>query len=254
LTGDTLDPNRFEFEGGPTGILLLHGYTAATPEMRPLGEYLAGKGMSVVAPLLPGHGTTVADLNTRSWREVAEAAADELYSLQGKCERVFVGGLSMGGLLTLHLGQRCPDIAGLIPMAAALDLQGRLHLLLPLLKHFRSTLDKSSDVHVSIEDAASASLIWSYKQNPLRFADEVIGLMHHVRDRLHQIHQPILAFQAGRDRTVSSKAGRRLMSETSSTDTTLVTLENSGHCLSIDGERDQLCARTWQWIQDHARS
>ena len=249
-----LDPSRFEFAGGLTGILLLHGYTAATPEMRPLGEYLAGKGMRVVAPLLPGHGTNVADLNTRSWREVAEAAAEELYSLQSKCERVFVGGLSMGGLLTLHLAQRCPDIAGIIPMAAALDLQGRLHYLLPLIKHFRATMAKSSDIHVSIEDAASASLMWSYDQNPLRFADEVIQLMHHVRDRLHQIHQPILAFQAGRDRTVASRAGRRLMAETSSADACLVTLENSGHCLSIDGERDQLCARTWQWIQDHVNS
>ncbi len=254
MINDALDPSRFEFDGGSTGILLLHGYTAATPEMRPLGEYLASKGMRVVAPLLPGHGTNVADLNTRSWREVAEAAADELYALQGKCDRVYVGGLSMGGLLTLHLGQRCPQIAGLIPMAAAVNLSDPLRHFVPVLKHFLASMPKSKDIHVSVEDAASEELMWSYDSNPLQFAGELFKLMHHVRDRLHQIHQPILVFYGARDRTVPAKAARTIMKRTASSDKTLVILEHSGHCLSVDGERDTLCARTWQWIQEHEPS
>ena len=250
MINEALDPSRFAFAGGSTGILLLHGYTAATPEMRPLGEYLASKGMTVVAPLLPGHGTNVADLNTRTWREVAEAAADELYALQGKCDRVYVGGLSMGGLLTLHLGQRCPEIAGLIPMAAALFLRDPLSHLLPLLKHFIRSTPKSKDVHASVEDAASADLMWSYDRNPVRFAAEVAELMHHVRDRLGKITQPVLAFHGARDRTVPARAADKIVSDISSRDVELVTLPNSGHCLSVDGEREALFAKTWQWIRE----
>lgn len=251
MINPALDPSRFEFEGGSTGILLLHGYTAATPEMRPLGEFLASKGMTVVAPLLPGHGTSIEDLNTRSWREVADAAADELYRLQGKCDRVFVGGLSMGGLLTLHLGQRCPGIAGLIPMAAALYLRDPMSRLLPFIKHIIPSIPKSKDIHVSLVDAESEALMWSYDRNPLRFAAEVIKLMHHVRERLGEIDLPMLAFHAARDRTVSDKAADALVRRTASQDVELVILQNSGHCLSIDGERDLLCAKTWQWIQEH---
>ena len=249
MINDEFDPGRFEFAGGTTGILLLHGYTAATPEMRPLGEYLAQKGMTVVAPLLPGHGTTPADLNTRSWREVADAAANELYDLQGKCDRVYVGGLSMGGLLTLHLGQRCSGIAGLIPMAAALYLRDPMSHLLPLLKYLLATTPKSQDIHTSIEDAASTSLLWSYEHNPLSFAAEVVGLMRHVRDRLHQLDLPILAFHGQRDRTVPSKAAHCIVERASSDDVELVLLPRSGHCLSVDGEREQVCSKTWQWIQ-----
>ena len=251
MTSDALDPKGFAFEGGSTGVLLLHGYTAASPEMRPIGEYLANKGLTVVVPLLPGHGTTPEDLNTRTWREVADAAASELYDLQGKCDRVYVGGLSMGGLLALHLGQRCSGIAGLIPMAAALYLRDPLSRLLPLLRHFISTFPKSKDVHVSIEDPASAELIWSYDQNPVRFAAEVLELMHHVRRRLPQIDLPILAFHGARDRTVPTKAARALGSQTASQDVEVVILKNSGHCLSIDGEREQVADKIWQWIQAH---
>jgi carboxylesterase len=207
--------------------------------------------MSVVAPLLPGHGTSPADLNTRTWREVAEAAADELYTLQGKCDRVYVGGLSMGGLLTLHLGYRCPGIAGLIPMAAALYLRDPFARLLPLLQYIVATIPKSSDVHASVVDPASAELMWSYDSNPVRFAAEVLKLMHEVRDHLHEIDLPILAFHGARDRTVPIRAARSIESRTASQDVELVILPRSGHCLSIDGERERLCAKTWQWIQEH---
>lgn len=250
MINEGLDPRRFEFEGGNTGILLLHGYTAATPEMRPLGEYLAQKGLTVVAPLLPGHGTTPADLNTRSWREIADAAANELYELQGKCDRVYVGGLSMGGLLTLHLGQRCSGIAGLIPMAAALYLRDPLHHLLPIFKYLLNTTPKSKDIHTSVYDGASASLLWSYDRNPIAFAAEVANLMHHVRDRLHQIDLPILAFHGLHDRRVPTKAAHSIRDAVSSDDVELMLLSHSGHCLSIDGEREQVCSKTWQWIRE----
>lgn len=251
MINDALDPGGFSHEGGSTGILLLHGYTAASPEMRPIGDYLADKGLTVVAPLLPGHGTTPEDLNSRTWREVADAAADELYALQARCDRVYVGGLSMGGLLTLHLGQRCSGIAGLIPMAAALYLRDPLSRLLPILRHFISTIPKSKDVHASIVDAASARLMWSYDRNPVRFASEVLDLMHHVRHRLPQIDLPILAFHGARDRTVPTKAARAIGSRTASADVEVVILKNSGHCLSIDGEREAVSAKIWQWIQQH---
>ncbi|MBL4635180.1 MAG: alpha/beta fold hydrolase [Kofleriaceae bacterium] len=246
----SLDTARFEFSGGDTGILLLHGYTSATPEVRPMGEYLAARGMHVVAPLLPGHGTTPADLNKRSWRELADAAADELYQLQGKCSRVYVGGLSMGGLLTLHLGQRCGGIAGLIPMAPALYVKDPMRFLIPFLKHFLPSIPKSKDLSTRVEDPDSEYLLWSYDQSPVPFAGEVMSLMHHVRDRLEMIEQPVLAFHGACDRTVPVKASEALIERASSSDKEMVLLLHSGHCLSVDGEREAVFAKTWRWIAE----
>ncbi len=244
-----LNTESFYRSGGDTGILLLHGYTAATPEVRPMGEFLADKGLTVTAPLLPGHGTNPQDLNTRTWRELVETASSALYDLQGQCSKVYVGGLSMGGLLTLHLGQHFSGIDGLIPMAPALYLRDPMRFFIPLVKHFVPLLPKSKDLSTRVEDPQSYPLLWHYEQNPLHFADEVVSLMHHVRDRLSSLTQPLLVFHGAQDKTIPLKAAQVLMKRCSSRDKELVILPHSGHCLSVDGEREEVFAKTWSWIQ-----
>ncbi len=103
-----LDPNSFLLEGGPIGVLLIHGFTGAPTEMRLLGEYLNRNGLTVSAPLLPGHGTTVEEMNRCKWTDWTAAVARALAELQDRCDTVFVGGLSMGSLLTLYLAAHPP--------------------------------------------------------------------------------------------------------------------------------------------------
>lgn len=104
----------FSADGGPVGVLVVHGFTGNPQSMRPLADALAAAGHTVSLPLLPGHGTTVEDmLPTRwaDWSAAAEAAYDELAA---RCERVVVAGLSMGGTLTLWLASRHPELAGIV--------------------------------------------------------------------------------------------------------------------------------------------
>jgi esterase/lipase len=49
-------------------ILLIHGYLAAPAEVRSLALYLGGRGFTVYAPRLKGHGTSPEDLAQRSLR------------------------------------------------------------------------------------------------------------------------------------------------------------------------------------------
>ena len=62
-----LDPSAFILENGPVGALLVHGFTASPTEMRLLGNHLHQRGLTVAAPLLPGHGTNLADLSKQRW-------------------------------------------------------------------------------------------------------------------------------------------------------------------------------------------
>jgi carboxylesterase len=48
-----LDPGAFRADGGPVGALLIHGFTGSVAETRPMGEYLAARGLTVRCPLLP---------------------------------------------------------------------------------------------------------------------------------------------------------------------------------------------------------
>src|SRR5947207_15572 len=101
-----LDLNPFQFNRGqhPVGVLLIHGFTGSPPEVRPLGEYLAQQGLVVHGVRLPGHGTRPEDLLAVTWQDWAAHVREALDALHAECETVFVGGLSMGGLLTLYLG------------------------------------------------------------------------------------------------------------------------------------------------------
>jgi carboxylesterase len=47
---------RVENGNGRIGLLMLHGYMGSPLSSHPMANYLAGHGVSVHCPLLPGHG------------------------------------------------------------------------------------------------------------------------------------------------------------------------------------------------------
>jgi len=85
-----LDGDAFLIEGNHVGVVLLHGFTATTAEVRLLADYLRGFGYTLSAPLLPGHGTQPEELNKTSWIDWYEAAERAYLELRGKCTKVFV--------------------------------------------------------------------------------------------------------------------------------------------------------------------
>src|SRR5688500_7054534 len=100
--------------GGSTGALVLHGFTGCPQSMRGLAGAFAAAGHTVELPLLPGHGTTVDDMITTGWADWSGAAEQAYQDLAGRCSRVVVAGLSMGGALTLWLASRHPEIVGIV--------------------------------------------------------------------------------------------------------------------------------------------
>ena len=99
---------------GPHGALVLHGFTGNPGSMRGLAEAFAAAGLHVEMPLLPGHGTTVADMIPTRWADWYAAADAALATLAARSQKVVVAGLSMGGALTLALGAAHPELAGLV--------------------------------------------------------------------------------------------------------------------------------------------
>lgn len=95
---------EFFWSGGPVGILLCHGFTATTAEVRPLARCLNAAGYTVAGPLLPGHNTSPADLNRVRWQDWLKAFDAMLDRLYARCETVIVGGESTGGVLSLYRG------------------------------------------------------------------------------------------------------------------------------------------------------
>lgn len=91
------------FPNGPTGVIVLHGFTGSPQALRPLAVRFAEEGHSVELPLLPGHGTAIEDLVPTRFDDWYRAASDVYADLESRCDRVVVVGLSMGGTLATAL-------------------------------------------------------------------------------------------------------------------------------------------------------
>ena len=96
-----------------TACLFIHGFTASPSEVYPVARLIFEKtGFTVSGPLLPGHGCTPREMNQTCWQDWFSRVEQEIDYLHRRHKRVFVAGLSMGGLLGLHAASRKEGLAG----------------------------------------------------------------------------------------------------------------------------------------------
>jgi len=102
------------------GVLVIHGYTGSPQSMGYLARSLAQAEYTVATPRLAGHGTTPADMATKTASNWIADVNEGIDWLKERCDSLFVTGLSMGGTLTLYLAAQYPDLfKGIIPINSA---------------------------------------------------------------------------------------------------------------------------------------
>lgn len=238
------DAEPFSFEGGKTGVLVVHGFTGCTQSMLPLAEGLAAAGYTVTGPRLPGHGTSVKDMSTRKWDEWTGEAEKSLQDLADRCDNVFVTGLSMGGTITCYLGGRYADkLAGIMPINAAV---ARLNPLMPLTPLAKYVLKTIPGVGSDIKDPAVEESC--YDKVPVPAAAELHALMKLTKRDLARITEPILVFTSRDDHVVPPSNGPYIVDNVSSTDKELVWLENSYHVATLDYDKQLIIDRCVEFI------
>jgi carboxylesterase len=254
-----LDPTEFFFEGGPVGALLIHGFSGAPTEMRPLGEYLAENGYTVSGPLLPGHGTTVDDLAGRKWPEWAAAVKEAYRELagpaeglggSGRCGRVFVVGLSLGTLLALDLaaGQSADrPVDGLVLVSPGIFIANPLIHLTGILQWLDLRISQES-AGSDLVDPEADKRAWCYEELPARGAHQVNLLRRRVMRLLPSITAPTLVVMSRGDASLKFESGPYVIEHIASEDKDLVTLHNSGHNVLVDAERESVFERTAAFI------
>lgn len=122
----TAKDHSYRIDGGPVGVLLIHGLCGSPTEMRYIANGLARQGYTVHCPQLAGHCEGYRSLSVSTWRDWYRSAEDAFKSLEETCEKVVVGGLSTGALLAMMLAHRFPrQITGLALFSPTLWLTGR---------------------------------------------------------------------------------------------------------------------------------
>jgi len=220
--------DAFRFQGGEIGVLLQHGFTGCPASMRPMGEWLAGRGLTVVGPRLPGHGTSWEDLERTRWQDWEREAEAALQELAGRCPTVVALGQSMGGAMVLHLGAKHPEALKGVAVVNA-DVRRPNLLLAPVARLFaRTAKGVGNDVKKPGVDEVA------YDRVPLKAANELGKFYRTVARELPSMRLPLLVFSSNEDHVVKPSNSRFIMARAGTSRKRLVPLTNSYHVASLD--------------------
>jgi carboxylesterase len=226
--------------GGPAAVLVLHGFTGCPHSMRPIAQALAGAGFTVELPLLPGHGTSVADMLQTDWDDWSAAAERAYVDLAARAESVAVVGLSMGGTLACWLGARHPEIAGLVCVNPLVEAPAASFL--EVLQGFQ---DSGADVMPAIgSDIAKPGVSeLAYDATPIGPLRSLLGTLTELEARLSEIRCPVLLFTSPQDHVVPPSSSDLLAARVSGP-VERVTCERSYHVATLDYDGPGIAAAT----------
>jgi carboxylesterase len=238
----------FDADGGPVGVLLVHGFTSTPQSLRPWAEHLAAAGLTVSLPRLPGHGTKWQDLNATRWTDWYGQVERSFDALRDHCDTVFAAGLSMGGALALRLAeQRARDVAGLILVNPSLGTERRdVKLLLPLLHR---VVPSFPGIAGDIRKPGASEL--AYDRVPLRAMHSLSRLWTAVVADLASVTAPVLLYRSRVDHVVEPLSASLLRAGATGIQIEEHILEDSYHVAPLDEDAPTIFAGSVDWIARH---
>ena len=195
------EPQPFEYEGTDTGVVLLHAYTGSPNDMNFMGRALQRAGYGVYAPLFTGHGTIEPmDILTKGNPDIWWAEASAAVShMTAKYDRVFVFGLSLGGIFAMKALEILPGVTAGGVFSSPI-LPGKHHLVPGFLK-YAQYMNRLAGV------PDESTQILAYLPGQLAAID---NFATGVAAAMYLVNKPIFIGQAGADELVDGQLAYQL--------------------------------------------
>ena len=252
-------------KNGRVGILLIHGLGGTPVELRFIAQGLARAGHTVYCCQLAGHCGTPEELRRSSWRDWYASVEEAHDQLSAHCDIILAGGLSMGGILAIHLAQKRPSrVQGLLLYAPTLKLDGwsmpwhsvLLQYLRPL--PVRLEIDLTERDPYGLKDERVRRLVVSSMQSgdsgvagvfstPMRSFAHFNCLVAAVKPDLGKVRQPALIVHPREDDIASLRNAHYLQARLGGLVDTLV-LDNSYHMVTLDQQRHIVAERATSFV------
>ena len=240
----------YSHAGGSTGVLLCHGFTGSPHSLRPWAEYLAGAGLSVSLPRLPGHGTTWQEMSRTRWEDWYAEVDRGYEELRGRSGEIFVMGLSMGGCLALRMAElRGSGVSGLVLVNPSLAADSKLFILAPLLKLVIPSL---KGVGSDIKKEGVREL--AYDRVPVRAAATLPALWRLTQSRLGEVTQPVLFYRSAADHVVGPASMRVLRAALPADQLTVRDCPDSYHVATLDNDAQTIFAGSLAFVRSHSHA
>lgn len=225
----------FFFEAGPRAVLLLHGFTGSSADVRMLGRFLEKKGYTSLAPHYRGHGVAPEELiqtNPSQWWADVLSAYDVLY--QKGYEEIAVCGLSLGGVLSLKLALNKP-LKGIVTMCAPMTMRTTTIMFEGVLKYAAEYKKYEQK-----DDATIQQELAGIRATGMPSLEQLRQFVYDVRDEVDELYTPLFVVQSRHDEVIDPNSANVIFERAESTEKQIKWYEEAGHVITLSNEKTQL--------------
>lgn len=237
----------FLLRGGNAGVLLIHGFTGLPAELLLLGEFLNRAGFTVLGVRLAGHATNELNLMKTTNEDWFNSVLDGYSILKGLCEKIFVLGHSMGGLLALKLAH-FRKVEKIVTLAAPIFIDESLHLkdLPPRSECKDFAVIRPPRLLKNVPPPVNKV----YRKMPYISVHELVNLIEEVKTLLPKITAPILIMHGLEDHTAKFESANFIEEKINSVRKEKIFVENCGHLLPLTESREFVFEEVRKFLDD----
>ena len=235
-------PKPFFFEEGNRAVLLLHGFTGNSSDVRQLGRFLQKKGYTSYAPHYEGHAAPPEEILKSSpfvWFKEALDGYDFL--VEKGYDEIVVAGLSLGGCYALKLSLN-RDVKGIITMCSPMYIKTEGSMFDGVLEYARNFKKYEGKDETTINKEMDAF-------QPSETLKELQGQIQDVRDHVDEVMDPLLVVQAEQDQMINTDSANIIYNESESDEKDIKWYANSGHVITIDKEKELVFEDVYQFLE-----
>ncbi|WP_028403427.1 alpha/beta hydrolase [Ectobacillus panaciterrae] len=225
----------FTYRGGNKAVLLLHGFTGNTGDVRMLGRYLQERGYTCHAPLYKGHGLEPKELIHTGPEDWWQDVMGGYHFLKNEgFEEIAVAGVSLGGVFSLKVGAELP-VKGVVSMCAPAQGKSIDELYKRVLNYAKGykKFEGKNEEQISSE-------MNQFEKTPMHSLKDLQQIIVDTSEKLHLISSPTLVLQGRLDDALYTESATVIYNTVNTEKKQLKWYEQSGHIITLDKEREQV--------------
>lgn len=239
-------PGKFHFNEGkkPYVVLMLHGFTGNTSDVRQLGRYLEKHDIPSYSFNYEGHGEAPEKILKSSPYIWYKQVVDTYDELKKQYDRVFVVGLSIGGVLGLRLTLD-REVEALATVCSPMSLKTNDELLenfKTYARMFKSRFEQKDEGEIEKEiNLLSDESVF----------EDIRSFIMSVRDDLDEIYVPMFIAQGEKDVVIDQGSAKIIYDTVDSDDKNIIYYKDSGHVLTLDKDKETFFEDYYEFIKEH---
>ncbi len=264
--------NPITLTGGEHAVLLIHGLQSSPAELLPLAKRLQQAGYTVHLPHIAGygfeHGNTPRSVT--HWQDWHAKALEEFRVLKRQHKTVAMGGLCIGGTLSLSIAAELGDeVAALTLLSTTLWYDGwampwyRCFRYLGYVWPIRYWYTYKEREPFGLKNAQlrrwvaremahkDSSMVGASRLN-LPAIQEAERMIASVKKSLPHVNAPAIIFHAVEDEVASPRSAHHIARHIGSSTVETVMLHNSYHMITVDNDREQVARDTLRFLDKRA--